>query len=233
MSSHWAPCQCWHKARWFTPVVSGTKQFSSWPALWIKWHSLGSIYSVSFWLRIQHRILPMLSITKTTSHQVMGQSIYSEGLSMLMKDKAKGQAAESMAFRLTWIIYAYFMWTEILKRAMSLSFYSNLESFLVFFFFKPSSFLFKWISRKWTKLMLLLCDECIWKKTQFLIGTQTSWKSEKSFQVLQFAVFFIPYQRQHTCGEVLQFLSQTQNTPNAEFVLFLLVATQFCVFLSQ
>lgn len=91
MSSHWAPFQCWHKARWFTPVVSGTKQFSSWPALWIKWHSLGSIYSVSFWLRIQHRILPMLSITKTTSHQVMGQSIYSEGLSMLMKDKAKGQ----------------------------------------------------------------------------------------------------------------------------------------------
>lgn len=41
-----------------------------------------------------------------------------------------------MAFRLAWIIYAYFMWTEILKRAMSLSFYSNLESFLVFFFFK-------------------------------------------------------------------------------------------------
>lgn len=81
---------------------------------------------------------------------------------------------------------------------MSLSFYSNLESFLVFFLttqlislqvdqqkMDQADFAFMW----WMHL----------KKTQFLIWTQRSWKSEKSFQVLQFAVFFIPYQRQHTC----------------------------------
>lgn len=135
MSSHWAPFQCWHKARWFTPVVSGTKQFFFLACTLDKVTQLGKyLFCVILAPNTSSDFTYAFNNKDHISSSHGTQSIYSEGLSMLMKDKAKGQdKAESMAFRLTWIKYAYFMWTEILKRAMSVSFYSNLESFLVFF----------------------------------------------------------------------------------------------------
>lgn len=92
MSSHWAPFQCWHKARWFTPVVSGTKQFFFLACTLDKVTQLGKyLFCVILAPNTASDFTYAFNNKDHISSSHGTQSIYSEGLSMLMKDKAKGQ----------------------------------------------------------------------------------------------------------------------------------------------